>query len=407
MALPAERVPASISTATGHSPAGAIVVGGDYKALGLVRSLGRRGVPVWVLTDDHRLAATSHYCRAAHPLRGTAEAGQLATLDALPACVNGWAVFPCRDDAVETIARHHATLGRRFCLSTPPWSVVRWAADKRLTYQLAGQIGLHAPWTAYPANADEVRALDCRFPVILKPATKVRTNRFTQAKAWRVDSRAALLAGYEAACRLVEPDEVMVQALIPGGGAQQFAFAALCDAGEVLASLTVRRTRQYPMDFGRASTFVESVEEPRIEAAARRLLAALRFTGLIEVEFKRDPRDGRDCLLDVNPRLWGWHTLGPAAGVDFGYLAWRQLRGETVAPARGRPGRRWVRLATDLPAVLGEIRRGRLNPLAVGGSLRPGVTPAVFAPDDPLPALLEAPLLLQLAWRRRAMKEIG
>src|SRR5947209_625203 len=31
--------------------AGAVVIGGDYRGLGIVRSLGRHGIPVWVLTD--------------------------------------------------------------------------------------------------------------------------------------------------------------------------------------------------------------------------------------------------------------------------------------------------------------------------------------------------------------------
>src|SRR5438034_1378021 len=42
---------------------GAIVIGGDYGALGVVRSLGRRGIPVWVLTNEHRVATASRYVR--------------------------------------------------------------------------------------------------------------------------------------------------------------------------------------------------------------------------------------------------------------------------------------------------------------------------------------------------------
>lgn len=44
-------------------PGGALVIGGDYRGLGVVRSLGRRGIPVWVLTDEHKIAATSRYAQ--------------------------------------------------------------------------------------------------------------------------------------------------------------------------------------------------------------------------------------------------------------------------------------------------------------------------------------------------------
>src|SRR5205823_461942 len=116
----------------------------------------------------------------------------------------------------------------------------------------------------------------------------------------------------------------------------QFSFAALCRDGRPLASVVARRTRQWPRDFGRASTYVETIDAPEVEEVARAVLAALRFAGLVEVEFKRDPRDGRLKLLDINPRAWGWHTLGARAGVDFAYLLWRMLNGEDVPELRGR-----------------------------------------------------------------------
>src|SRR5213082_1776829 len=76
---------------------GALVLGADYRALGVVRSLGRRGIPVWVLhgPDEHRLAATSRYARRrvqwpdgddddrSRLLRGLAERHQL----------QGWVLF--------------------------------------------------------------------------------------------------------------------------------------------------------------------------------------------------------------------------------------------------------------------------------------------------------------------------
>ena len=167
-------------------------------------------------------------------------------------------------------------------------------------------------------------------------------NRFTIAKAWRVEDRAALAALYDEAAALIDPDLIMIQELVPGGGECQLSYAALCREGRPLASLVAQRTRQWPMDFGRASTYVETVEAADVEECARRVLAALRFDGIVEIEFKRDTRDGRLKLLDINPRVWGWHTLGRRAGVDFPYLLWRMMEGEIEAHyrlSRNRAGR--------------------------------------------------------------------
>ena len=133
---------------------------------------------------------------------------------------------------------------------------------------------------------------------------------------------------------------------------------------------------------------------------ARRVLAALRFDGLVEIEFKRDPRDGELKLLDINPRVWGWHTLGRRAGVDFPYLLWRMVGGETISELQGRPGVRWVRALTDVPQAIGAIRAGRLSILEYLWSLRGPIEFAVLAADDPLPALLELPATAYLVWRR-------
>ena len=52
-------------------------------------------------------------------------------------------------------------------------------------------------------------------------------------------------------------------------------------------------------------------------------MRAINYYGLVELEYKLDPRDGQYNLLDVNGRTWGYHTLGPGAGVDFPYLLFR------------------------------------------------------------------------------------
>src|SRR5207249_1478014 len=107
--------------------------------------------------------------------------------------------------------------------------------------------------------------------------------------------------------------------------------------------------------FGLAGSYVESVDAPGIEQPARRLIEALKFTGLIEIEFKRDPRDGRYKLLDINPRAWGWHSLGRGAGADFPYLLWQMIHGHSLAGMRRRAGVRWIRMSTDLQTVVREV----------------------------------------------------
>ena len=212
---------------------------------------------------------------------------------------------------------------------------------------------------------------------------------------------------------MVAADQVMVQELIPGGGEAQFSLGAACLEGRPVGSIVARRSRQYPVRFGHSSSYVETVDAPEVERDARRLLEAIGYSGLVEVEFKRDPRSGELKVLDVNPRLWTWFTLGARAGVDFPYLGHQLARGERPAEARARAGVRWVRMGTDLLAAAAEIREGQLTPAAYVRSLRPPMQFAVFAADDPRPLasavpslvsrmLRRAPTLLRNRWRRAA-----
>jgi predicted ATP-grasp superfamily ATP-dependent carboligase len=383
---------------------GGLVIGGDSRALGIARSLGRRGIPVWVIDEgDYLLARHSRYVQRSLPWpAGEDEAGQPAFLAALADDhgLHGWTLFPTSDETAALVAAHHEALSQRFRLTTPPWAQTRLAYDKRLTYELAREAGVAAPQTYYPGSGTELADLQIEFPCILKPTAKADLNRFTHDKAWPVHSRDELLARYEEACSMVAAEQVMVQEMIPGGGEAQFSFGAACLEGRPVGSIVARRRRQYPVTFGHSSSFVETVDAPEVERDARRLLEAIGYSGLVEVEFKRDPRSGEYKVLDVNPRLWTWFTLGSRAGVDFPYLGFQIARGERPGETRARTGVRWVRMATDLLAASAEIRQGRLSPLAYARSLRPPVEYAVFAMDDPRPLASAVPSLFSRMLRR-------
>ena len=374
---------------------GALVIGGILNGLSIARSLGRRGVPVWVTTPPNiKLASCSRYTlRTLHWPEEDCEA-QVAYLLELAERyqLDQWVLFPTSDESAALLSKFHAELSRRFRVSTPNWNVLRWAYDKRLTYRLAAEERVDYPSTILPGTEADLEGVSFPFPAVLKPATHASINRFTTEKAWPAANREELLARYREARDLIPPDLILVQERIPGGGEAQFSYAALCCDGQPIASLTARRTRQYPIDFGYSSSFVETLDVPEIVAPSRRLLAAIRYTGLVEVEYKRDARDGRYKLLDINPRLWTWSPLGGRAGVDFPYLLWQMMVGRPVPEQTGRTGVRWIRMSTDVPAAIHEMLRGRMSLGTYLRSLRGPVKFALMAADDPLPGLLDLPL---------------
>lgn len=399
------QIPEALTGApvTGELVTGALVIGGAHGSLGVVRSLGRRGIPVWVLVGNHPIAKYSRFATKGFAWPGPDDAHALDYLLGLAERHNlrGWVLFPGGDAEARFIALHHQALANVFRVITPPWETLKWAADKSLTYRLAAEIGVGCPWTFRPRGREDLMEARFQFPLILKPTARNSSNAFTHAKAWRVDDAASLLSRYDEAVSLVGAESVLVQELIPGNGSCQFSYAAACDNGVPVASLIARRRRQYPIDFGFTSTFVQSIEEPKVEELASRFLKATGHSGLVELEFKYDRRDGRYKLLDVNARTWAWLSLGSKAGVDFPWVVWKLALGEPVERSRARAGCSWAHVSRDLAAGFSEMRAGSLTLSEYLNSFRATrLEFAAFSKDDPLPGLLDLPLALSRIWRR-------
>ncbi len=379
---------------TRTSARGAIVLGGTHGSLAIARSLGRRGIPVWLITADNPLASFSRYVERSFHWSGPRDEGALDFLVDLARRhgLHGWVLFSGSDEDLQFAARNHAALGTLFAPTSLAWDQLRWAADKHLMNARADQLAIARPRTWYPESSGDLTPQRISFPVVIKPSLREGRNRFVDAKAWRVADERTLLTRYQEAKSLVGADRIMLQELIPGDGTGQFSYAALWQRGKPVASLVARRRRQFPVRFGYTSTFVETLEQPQIEADACRFLASLDYSGLVEIEFKYDPRDRRHKILDVNARAWTWIELGAAAGIDFPALQWRLAVGEEIAPLRGRVGVRWLYWSRDLAASVCELLAGSLSPLDYLDSLRPPFAAAAFAWDDPLPALLDLPL---------------
>jgi predicted ATP-grasp superfamily ATP-dependent carboligase len=384
---------------------GAVVIGGDYQGLGIVRSLGRQGVPVHVIDDEHSIARFSRYASSALrvPDLRTPESTlkallQLGRLNELNGCV----LYPTRDETVAVLSQQRSQLSQYFRVPTPGWETIRWIWDKRNTYQMAEKLDIPTPRTWLFHKERDLADIDGHLPVAIKPAIKEHFVHATGDKCWRADAPWQLRRLFTRAQRYVPADEIMLQDIIPGDGDHQFAYCAFFKEGRAVASIVVQRRRQHPLEFGRASTYVESVDVPELERLSVRFLSAIDYYGLVEVEFKRDPRNGKFCLLDVNGRTWGYHTIGRPAGVDFPALLLSDQVGGTVEPCRGRSGVRWIRLLTDVPTGAVGVLKGVFGPGSYLSSLCNWDEEAVFSTDDPLPGVAELALVPYLFFTRGA-----
>jgi D-aspartate ligase len=375
---------------------GAVVIGGDHPGLAIARSLGSRGIPVYIIEDQRSISVFSRYVTKV--VRVPDLRDEQKTIDSVLEVghrfgLQGWVLFPTRDETVAAFSLHRARLAEFFRVTTPAWETVRWAWDKNNTWKIAERLGIPSPRTWNVKNVDELAELYPYLPLAVKPAVKERFFYATGAKAWRADTPEELRELFQRAAAQIKIEDIMLQEIIPGAGHQQLSYCAFFRDGRAHSTLLARRMRQHPREFGRAATYVETIELPEIEELAERLLQAINFYGLVEVEFKQDPRDGKYKLLDVNARAWGFHGLGQAVGVDFPYLLFADQFGEELERCRAKPGLGWLRLLTDVPTAGSDILHGHLSLGSYWDSLKNTRVESVFCLKDPLPSLGEFALL--------------
>jgi len=383
---------------------GAVILGGDFQALGVARSLGRQNIPVYLLDKGLCIGRFSRYIWKFAKCPDAKEESLLFQflIDlARKEHLEGWLLYPNDDDTVRFLARNKEQLEKYYRVTTPPWEIVKFACEKRQTYEFAERCGIAVPKTFFPRNVAELEQLDMEFPVIIKPSVKEPFYSRTGRKAIRTDSIKELIDEFTRVREVIGDSEIMIQEFIPGGGENLYSVGSLFKNGELLAKIVARRLRQHPMDFGHATTYAETVDIPEMEELATRILRAMGYYGLSEVEFMWDPRDKQYKLIEINPRPWGWHTLAIGAGVDLPYLLYRDMLGEEVGQNEIAPRpAKWIRLVTDTPTVMSALLKGRLRFGDYINSLKGKKQFAVFSFKDPLPFIVEL-LMLPYLWKKR------
>lgn len=368
----------------------AVVLGvSNGTGLTIARDLGRSGVPVLAVDcQEHALGFASRYaiavrCADPHYDEEGFVDGMLALSMRLPP---GALVLPAQDDFVASVSRHAARLGRSFTLPVCRWDAMERLDDKEKQVGAALKAGVPTPATASIRTAGDLeRALGAvGFPAVLKATTPLAFSRRLGVKLLVVQTADDLPASY---ARVADLGPLLLQEVIPGDDDEIFIAATYHDAhSRPLAVFTGRKLRQHPRGFGNTRV-AESRWSDEVAEMTLRLLASLHFRGVSDVEFKRDPRDGRLKLMEINARHGLWAGLATAAGVNLSEVAYRDALGEPVTPPRQVDGIVWTDLIHDARDSMGEWRRGELSLREWARPLARARRDAVIALDDPAPAL--------------------
>lgn len=294
-------------------------------------------------------------------------------------------LFPTHDQYIWPISQHADWLRQWYIIPFSGWEIMRRIYDKREQLETAQRIGVDIPKTVFVDNdADLERgAAEIGFPAIFKPVESLAFKERFRRHVLEIGSRDELLRVYD---KVRDCGTLMLQDIVPGGDEELYTLGSYLDAkSRPLAQFTGHKLRQHPPRFGHVSMAV-SLWVPELADAGLRLLQALGYHGVSQVEFKRDPRDGRYRLMEINARHWMWHSLASACGVNLSLAAYRDAVGAPFIAPRQVDGPKWVVSLTDARDAVSRFRHGDRDVLPWLLTYRGVKVDGLYSLQDPLPA---------------------
>jgi predicted ATP-grasp superfamily ATP-dependent carboligase len=261
----------------------------------------------------------------------------------------------------------------------------RLANKKDLDF-LCRSAGVPCPRAEFPSSMHEVGMFLKRatFPVVVKPAESRRVPKISGVSVAR--SPEELLSVYSRT-QSWDPN-LIVQEYIPECDAEDWVFHAYCNPRtDCFVAFTGRKLRSYPAYAG-STTLGVPLANQRLSEQAETFLRAIRYSGIADLDYRLDKRDGQYKLLDFNPRIGAnFRMFENRAGVDVVRALHLDLTGRRVPRSPPIEGRKFVVEPYDVLAGIGYRRRGGLTARAWWQSLQGKRETAWFHWDDPVPFL--------------------
>lgn len=376
------------------TPMPALILGGQENTLSLTRSFGKRGIPVYVSSRPSCMANDSRYVSKTYPITSGMSPQAFWSellLSGKHSELKNTMIFACNDDALEFMAEHKADLvatGDYIVDEFQP-ELLKSMLDKQQTLEYATSVGCSIPqfWNVSDISDIEAIAEKIVFPAMIKPIHSHKFQRVYPGKKYLLfNDLDALFSGAKTA--LANGIEFMLCEMIPGSDEQLSSYYTYIDTnGNHLFHFTKRVIRRFPVNHGGGSYHITEWL-PDTAAEGRKFFDGINYSGLGNIEFKRDLRDGKLKVIECNARYTAAQELITASGLDMSFLIYEHLLGRTRPETRDFKD--FVRLwlpKRDYHAYKQLRSSGQLTSLQWLKSICHRQIFSCFSLTDPMPAL--------------------
>lgn len=368
---------------------GAVIIEGHVQGLANTRLLGKRGIPVIVVDKDKCVAKYSRYCKAFYKCPDYLTDDFAEFLLRLNKAFNlkDWVLIPSNDHAVHTIARNKDRLAECYQVITEDLDKIEKIYNKKELLSIAEGAGLPIPKTVMPVD-ENPKVVDLRYPILIKGNQGLSFYKRFKHKALMLNTPAELEEVWDGVLEGAEPDEYFIQEVIPYDH-KTVSVTVFAEKGEIHAYWMGIKLREHPVTFGTATSCMSMFEEDMLDLS-RKLIKELGYTGVCEIEWLRDSRDGIPKLIEINARTWLWVGLAAKCGVDYPNMIYDYLNeGKLPEPVDYESNKVWLNIYTDSLYSLKRVMKRMDSPKEILRSYK-SFSEATWDIKDPLPFFMYA-----------------
>lgn len=362
-----------------------VVLGSTLTGLALVRAAHAAGLQVTLVDANAGIATFSRYPEVVR-LSTTEPSKVLAELERL-AAARPSALVADSDAWLRFIVQHDQRLRSIFAQVLHPGAdAARICLDKNDFLRWCEGAGFAAP-RRYEVTADMAVLPEPVFPLLIRPESTRHGMGNDLPKAIEVQDREAL-AHWLTRYRALGAQPAVSQSLLRPR-IRQYSIGIARRRSGATRTMVAEKLRSYP-DQCAGGTFVVLTRQDRVASMALRMLEALDYVGIAEVEIMHDDSTGESFVIEINARPWTQFALSQSAGLDFlGFLLRDGGAADRPGPEETNRAKRWLNFEADAFACFsrstGVVRHGRLGLLAYLKSVSSANVFAVWDADDRRP----------------------
>jgi D-aspartate ligase len=313
----------------------------NHGSLAVARTLGRLGVPVYAVVEDaYTPLGRSRYITRSFiwdiwpndPKSFMKRMSAVADFIGRPAII-----IPTDDLSAISVAENAYSLAQWFILPPVSFQLPRRLASKDKFYSLCIDMGMPVARSIVARSIDDVKrfATSMEFPVIVKAKDQwaLLNNKFSTKIVYTLRE---LIYLFDASSRK-NSSGVIIQEFIYG---DDWITHGYCNSAKGINLIfTGIKLRGYPAGAGSTALGL-SLDNETLRCQSDRFLRAIGYSGIVDIDWRKDRRDGQYKILDCNPRVGqNFRMFENAAGVDVVRAQHLDLSGQRIEYAPMIEGR--------------------------------------------------------------------